>query len=83
MAKRSWQTLKEYAKIQLLNCGCRITAITLAFQARDEGSTPFTRSRILVARCTNCVAAVFFVARQNAFTTLCTGATEPLLKKRR
>ena len=26
--------------------GCRITAITLAFQARDEGSTPFTRSRL-------------------------------------
>ena len=25
--------------------GCRITAITLAFQARDEGSTPFTRSK--------------------------------------
>ena len=25
-------------------CGCRITAITLASQARDEGSTPFTRS---------------------------------------
>ena len=26
--------------------GCRITAITLASQARDEGSTPFTRSNV-------------------------------------
>ena len=25
------------------SCGCRITAITPAFQAGDEGSTPFIR----------------------------------------
>jgi hypothetical protein len=28
--------------------GCRITAITLAFQASDEGSTPSTRSNLSI-----------------------------------
>lgn len=28
------------------SCGCRITAITPAFQAGDEGSTPFIRCSI-------------------------------------
>ncbi len=32
--------------INYLYCGSRITAITLASQARDKGSTPFTRSSI-------------------------------------